>query len=70
MKATPDRLKLLTYKAPMEIGLLLVEEGVVGVREEDAEDRVRWRRMICCGPEGKSQKEKKIQLECMIREKG
>ena len=22
---------------------------VVGVRKEDAEDRVRWRRIICCG---------------------
>ena len=22
---------------------------LVGVREEDAEDRIRWRQMICCG---------------------
>ena len=22
---------------------------IVGVREDDAEDRVRWRQMICCG---------------------
>lgn len=22
---------------------------VVEVREEDAEDRVRWRRLVCCG---------------------
>ena len=28
---------------------------LVGVREEDADDRVRWRWMICCGdPEMKS----------------
>ena len=26
-----------------------VNEKLVGVREEDAEDRVRWRQMIHCG---------------------
>ena len=30
---------------------------LVGIREEDAEDRGRWRPVICCG--GKNQKEKK-----------
>lgn len=28
---------------------------LVGVREEDAEDRVRWRRMICCCDPGRDQ---------------
>ena len=34
---------------------------VVGVREDEAEDRVRWKQMIRCAatPEGKSPKEKK-----------
>ena len=31
---------------------------LVGVREEDAEDRVRWKQIMT--PEGKSRKKKKI----------
>ena len=41
---------------------------LVGVREEDAEDRVRWRQMICCGvPKGKSQKKKKKMIFSILQ---
>ena len=37
---------------------------LVDVTEEDAEDRVRWRRVICCGnPEWKKPKKKKKRRE-------
>lgn len=34
------------------------------MKEEDAEERVRWKRMICCGaPGGSSEKTKKKRVE-------
>ena len=40
---------VLQRKSERPDGNVLEDMKLVDVREEDAEDRVRWRQMICCG---------------------